>query len=104
MPCAVECPRQDSKLRTSLRRRVLYPLSYGGAEPTLRQERSSGGRDRRCGFEPAHLAPEASALSVGWVGHTGARRRRYDRDGLRVGGTGAAESTLRTRLRMRAPD
>jgi hypothetical protein len=24
------CPRQDSNLRTSLRRRVLYPLSYGG--------------------------------------------------------------------------
>ena len=25
------CPRQDSNLRTSLRRRVLYPLSYGGS-------------------------------------------------------------------------
>lgn len=25
-----ECPRQDSNLRTTLRRRVLYPLSYGG--------------------------------------------------------------------------
>jgi hypothetical protein len=24
------CPRQDSNLRTALRRRVLYPLSYGG--------------------------------------------------------------------------
>ena len=24
------CPRQDSNLRTTLRRRVLYPLSYGG--------------------------------------------------------------------------
>ncbi len=24
------CPRQDSNLRTPLRRRVLYPLSYGG--------------------------------------------------------------------------
>ncbi len=26
-----QCPRQDSNLRTALRRRVLYPLSYGGA-------------------------------------------------------------------------
>src|SRR3712207_7838326 len=26
------CPRQDSNLRTALRRRVLYPLSYGGPE------------------------------------------------------------------------
>ncbi len=25
-----KCPRQDSNLRTALRRRVLYPLSYGG--------------------------------------------------------------------------
>jgi hypothetical protein len=25
------CPRQDSNLRTWLRRPVLYPLSYGGA-------------------------------------------------------------------------
>ena len=24
------CPRQDSNLRTRLRRAVLYPLSYGG--------------------------------------------------------------------------
>ncbi len=27
------CPRQDSNLRPSLRRRVLYPLSYGGDMP-----------------------------------------------------------------------
>jgi hypothetical protein len=26
-----QCPRQDSNLRTALRRRVLYPLSYGGS-------------------------------------------------------------------------
>jgi hypothetical protein len=25
------CPRQDSNLRTRLRRAVLYPLSYGGS-------------------------------------------------------------------------
>ena len=28
---ACACPRQESNLRTSLRRAVLYPLSYGGA-------------------------------------------------------------------------
>ena len=28
---AARCPRQDSNLRTRLRRAVLYPLSYGGA-------------------------------------------------------------------------
>ncbi len=27
----IECPRQDSNLRSRLRRAVLYPLSYGGA-------------------------------------------------------------------------
>ena len=26
------CPRQDSNLRTALRRRVLYPLSYEGPD------------------------------------------------------------------------
>jgi hypothetical protein len=25
------CPRQDSNLRSRLRRAVLYPLSYGGS-------------------------------------------------------------------------
>ncbi|MEA2462242.1 MAG: hypothetical protein QOH90_2419, partial [Actinomycetota bacterium] len=33
-PHFVRCPRQDSNLRTSLRRRVLYPLSYGGRSAT----------------------------------------------------------------------
>jgi hypothetical protein len=27
------CPRQDSNLRSRLRRAVLYPLSYGGLTP-----------------------------------------------------------------------
>ena len=27
------CPRQDSNLRSRLRRAVLYPLSYGGQRP-----------------------------------------------------------------------
>ena len=29
------CPRQDSNLRTRLRRAVLYPLSYGGAASNI---------------------------------------------------------------------
>jgi hypothetical protein len=35
----VRCPRQDSNLRTALRRRVLYPLSYGGSQ--AKQTKSS---------------------------------------------------------------
>ena len=31
MATFLECPRQDSNLRTRLRRAVLYPLSYGGS-------------------------------------------------------------------------
>jgi hypothetical protein len=31
-----ECPRQDSNLRTRLRRPLLYPLSYGGVSGALR--------------------------------------------------------------------
>jgi hypothetical protein len=34
------CPRQDSNLRTALRRRVLYPLSYGGSQAN-KQTKSS---------------------------------------------------------------
>lgn len=34
------CPRQDSNLRSRLRRAVLYPLSYGGRGiPTWDQDR-----------------------------------------------------------------
>ena len=41
LTCAFgECPRQDSNLRTRLRRAVLYPLSYGGA---IRNSTSPGG-------------------------------------------------------------
>ncbi len=32
----LECPRQDSNLRTRLRRPLLYPLSYGGVSSRLR--------------------------------------------------------------------
>jgi hypothetical protein len=39
------CPRQDSNLRTPLRRRVLYPLSYGGS-------------GRRTQYQPVAEAPE----------------------------------------------
>ena len=31
---ATQCPRQDSNLRSRLRRPVLYPLSYEGPSPT----------------------------------------------------------------------
>lgn len=30
-----KCPRQDSNLRTRLRRPLLYPLSYGGVSAVL---------------------------------------------------------------------
>ena len=39
------CPRQDSNLRTRLRRAVLYPLSYGGG---------NGTNDTSSGDVPAH--------------------------------------------------
>lgn len=29
------CPRQDSNLRTRLRRPLLYPLSYGGVSAVI---------------------------------------------------------------------
>jgi hypothetical protein len=35
------CPRQDSNLRTALRRRVLYPLSYGGDRLSVEHPRES---------------------------------------------------------------
>ena len=46
----VLCPRQDSNLRTSLRRRVLYPLSYGGSErqPRVIRPPKSGGVHHLC--------------------------------------------------------
>src|SRR5690606_35242283 len=45
------CPRQDSNLRTRLRRAVLYPLSYGG----LNRRRTGyqvGPAGRRAGLSP----------------------------------------------------
>jgi CheY-like chemotaxis protein len=45
------CPRQDSNLRTRLRRPALYPLSYGGPRPlpptAPRRTRESSNRLRR---------------------------------------------------------
>jgi hypothetical protein len=32
---ARECPRQESNLHPALRRRVLYPLSYEGAQESV---------------------------------------------------------------------
>src|SRR3954452_21932197 len=52
-----KCPRQDSNLRTRLRRAVLYPLSYGGSSwwgrgevtsPSRRRGRRSSGCGQRC--------------------------------------------------------
>ena len=36
-PASSTCPRQDSNLRSRLRRAVLYPLSYGGDTCTPQQ-------------------------------------------------------------------
>jgi CheY-like chemotaxis protein len=40
------CPRQDSNLRTTLRRRVLYPLSYGGSDLRLEHPTTTEGYHR----------------------------------------------------------
>src|SRR3954464_13642585 len=37
-----ECPRQDSNLRTRLRRPLLYPLSYGGVSAAELLARGDG--------------------------------------------------------------
>ena len=61
------CPRQDSNLRTRLRRAVLYPLSYGGAMSKLYL---TAGRVRtRCEARatrpmPPHISWSASAGAV----------------------------------------
>ena len=50
MRLCTRCPRQDSNLRSRLRRAVLYPLSYGGGKPGKPSSgalRSAGGRKRR---------------------------------------------------------
>src|SRR4051812_2444519 len=36
-----QCPRQDSNLRHLFRREVLYPLSYGGAAPSVANARAT---------------------------------------------------------------
>ena len=43
-------PRQDSNLRTPLRRRVLYPLSYGGS-------------GRRTQYQPVEEATDVRATA-----------------------------------------
>jgi hypothetical protein len=40
------CPRQDSNLRTRLRRAVLYPLSYGGSATGKGYQGDDDGRRR----------------------------------------------------------
>lgn len=51
---ARRCPRQDSNLRTRLRRAVLYPLSYGG---------SAVGRGRT--YQPRRGVPTAVRQGAG---------------------------------------
>ncbi|CAI7976379.1 hypothetical protein FRAHR75_240054 [Frankia sp. Hr75.2] len=67
----VVCPRQDSNLRTRLRRAVLYPLSYGGSRAS--RHTVPGGIGRLSNAVP---------VSFGRVLHRppGARRRRRRRD------------------------
>ncbi|CAL2072239.1 hypothetical protein GPN2_22497 [Streptomyces murinus] len=43
------CPRQDSNLRTRLRRPLLYPLSYGGVSVAERCARGDGQNISRSG-------------------------------------------------------
>jgi hypothetical protein len=55
------CPRQDSNLRTSLRRRVLYPLSYGGPGLiSLEHGRSSPSASRKSRANASKGAPRAA--------------------------------------------
>ena len=58
-------PRQDSNLRTPLRRRVLYPLSYGGS-------------GRRTQYQPVEDVTDVRATSYRHgrdIALTGAERR-----------------------------
>ena len=56
-PQIQQCPRQDSNLRTRLRRPMLYPLSYeGGASQTSAPRRRS-----RTRFRPSQASSVASA-------------------------------------------
>jgi hypothetical protein len=41
----MKCPRQESNLRTWFRKPLLYPLSYGGADPFI--DRTSSLHNRR---------------------------------------------------------
>ena len=52
VPPAV-CPRQDSNLRTALRRRVLYPLSYEGSRGECSNGVSGAGPIRASGVARA---------------------------------------------------
>ena len=67
-------PRQDSNLRTRLRRPVLYPLSYGGAP-----NRASGSYPQFCRVR--HLSREREAhlpAATGLAGVTRPHRLRCD--------------------------
>jgi hypothetical protein len=53
------CPRQDSNLRTRLRRAVLYPLSYGGSRQR-RDYQPDAGRWARNNASNSSRNPAAS--------------------------------------------
>src|SRR4051794_10843707 len=84
------CPRQDSNLRTRLRRAVLYPLSYGGSvwwgdekttsRPALRRRRDQGAGS---GWPPRAVSiPAIVVVSTCWVS-------AIDRASVRTAGTSA---------------
>ena len=59
------CPRQDSNLRSRLRRAVLYPLSYGGGtenHPSAPRERARRGPLIKTSAAVCHPAPPATGV------------------------------------------
>jgi hypothetical protein len=81
-PCST-CPRQDSNLRSRLRRAVLYPLSYGGSA-TRKRLAGTGLHDRRA---LAHRLPRPRA---GERRHAAGVRERRDP----VAGTATARTSV----------
>ena len=55
------CPRQDSNLRTRLRRPALYPLSYEGANSSLATGHSGPGSDYELGGRSATVRPAVAS-------------------------------------------
>ena len=67
-PCFQGCPRQDSNLRTRLRRPMLYPLSYEGGmthSDATGTCRAPCLRAQRCGMNAANPLRITSASASG---------------------------------------